>query len=242
MIGIVGGVGTFAGIDLLRRIYRLTEARTDQDHLPVVLVSDPEKVVDRTRFLTGETNINPGLALADIIATLDRAGARIVGIPCNAAHAPSIYREILKRKPEKLLLVHLIEEVAEHLSTSYPGIRTAGILGTSGTYLSRVYSEPLSARGITALYPEQEIQDELIHPAVYDTSFGIKAYSDPVRPRAREALLQAARSLVDKGAEAIILGCTEIPLAIQEHEIGRAVVIDSMDVLARALIEKSKNL
>ena len=184
MIGIVGGVGTFAGIDLLRRIYRLTEARTDQDHLPVVLVSDPEKVVDRSRFLTGETNINPGLALADIIATLDRAGARLVGIPCNADHAPSIYREILKRKPEKLLLVHLIEEVAEHLSTSYPGIRTAGILGTSGTYLSRVYSKPLSARGITALYPEQEIQDELIHPAVYDTSFGIKAYSDPVRPRA----------------------------------------------------------
>ena len=240
MIGIVGGVGTFAGIDLYRKIYKHADARTDQDHLPLALVSVPAKVLDRTMFLQGEVEENPGIAIAGIIKTLASAGAEIVGIPCNTAHSPLIFNEILKRIPGNVKLIHMIEEVGRHISSDFPEIRKAGILGTNGTYLSKVYTDVLSAYNIEALYPEESMQKSLVHPAIYDKSYGIKAFSDPVTDRSRHDLLEVASSLVSRGSEAIILGCSEIPLAIQETKIEQSIVIDSVAILAKALISNSR--
>jgi aspartate racemase len=240
MIGIVGGVGTFAGIDLYRKIYQHTEVRTDQDHLPVALLSIPRKVLDRTMFLEGEVDENPGIAIAGIIHSLASLGAEVVGIPCNTAHSPIIFGEIRKRIPDHVELLHLIEEVGIYLSSNYPKIRKAGILGTNGTYLSGIYTDVLNTYHIETLYPDEHMQKSLVHPAIYDKGYGIKAFSDPVTDRSRNDLMHAAQSLVKQGSEAIVLGCSEIPLAIQESIIGRSVVIDSVAVLAQALIKKSR--
>ena len=239
MIGIVGGVGTFAGIDLYRKIYQYTEARTDQDHLPVALLSLPRKVLDRTMFLDGEVDENPGIAIAEIINSLASLGAEVIGIPCNTAHSPIIFREIRERIPDHIILLHLIEEVGNYLSANYPTIRKAGILGTNGTYRSGIYTDVLSSYHIEAAYPDEHMQENLVHPAIYDKGYGIKAFSDPVTDRSRHDLMEAALSLVQQGAEAIVLGCSEIPLAIRESRIGTAIVIDSVSVLAQALIKKS---
>jgi aspartate racemase len=239
-IGIVGGVGTYAGIDLYRKIYQHTDARTDQDHLPVVLVSVPEKVLDRTEFLLGEVEENPGIAIAGIINTLGSAGAEVIGIPCNTAHSPVIFNEIQNRIPENIKLLNMIEEVGRYISTIYPEIRKAGILATTGIYLSKVYTDVLSSYNIEAIYPEESMQKSLVHPAIYDKSYGIKAFSDPVTDRARNDLLEVASSLVHQGSEAIILGCTEIPLAIPETSIEQSIVIDSVSILAQALIMNSR--
>jgi aspartate racemase len=239
MIGIVGGVGTFAGIDLYRKIYQHTDALTDQDHPPVALLSIPYKVLDRTEFLLGEVEENPGIAIAGIIKALASIGAEVIGIPCNTAHAPVIYREILKGIPPGVQMLNMVEEVGSHISTKSPDIRKAGILGTTGTYLSKTYSEVLSTYQIEAIYPDQSEQEGLVHPAIYDRGYGIKAFSDPVTDRARHDLMEAANSLIRQGAEAIVLACTEIPLAIRETHIGRSLVIDSVSVLAQALIQKS---
>ena len=84
------------------------------------------------------------------------------------------------------------------------------------------------------------MQKNLIHPAIYDKSYGIKAFSDPVTARSRNDLLKVASSLVDQGSEAIILGCTEIPLAIPETSIDQSPVFDSVAILAKALIKNSR--
>jgi aspartate racemase len=241
MIGIVGGVGTFAGIDLLRRIYSLTDARTDQDHLPVALISKPYLVEDRTLYLQGKVKENPGIAIAEIINALTALEAWVVGIPCNTAHAPVIFNEIVSRIPEKIRLLHLIEEVCLYISENHPEIRKVGILGTNGTFMSELYTGPLSGYQKSAIYPEERIQKELVHPAIYNRGYGIKAFSNPVTDRARKDLLEAASSLVRRGAEAIVLGCSEIPLAIHETVIDQCIVIDSMSVLAQALINTSRS-
>jgi aspartate racemase len=238
-IGIVGGVGTFAGIDLYRKIYQHTGARTDQDHLPVVLISVPEKVLDRTMFLLGEVEENPGIAIAGIIQKLTAAGAEIIGIPCNTAHSPVIFNEIQERIPGDTKLLNMTEEVGRHISMDHPEIRKAGILATNGTYLSKVYTDVLSIFNIEAIYPEESLQKDLVHPAIYDMSYGIKAFSDPVTDRSRNDLLKVASSLVHQGSEAIILGCTEIPLAIPETSIEQSLVFDSVTILAQALIKNS---
>ena len=239
MIGIVGGVGTFAGIDLLRKIYQLTDARVDQDHLPVALVSVPHMVADRALFLEGKVKENPGIAIAEIITTLTSAGAKIIGIPCNAAHSPAIFNEIKRRIPGGIRLLHLIEEVSSYIASNFPMIRKAGILGTNATYLSKVYTDVLSLHDIETIYPEEQVQKSVVHPAIYHVEYGIKAYSDPVTDKARQDLLEVALSLSRQGAEAIVLGCSEIPLAIHETAIGQSVVIDSTSIFARALISNS---
>ena len=238
-IGIVGGVGTFAGIDLYRKIYKYTDARTDQEHLPVVLVSVPAEVADRTMFLQGEAEENPGIAIARIIKTLASAGAEVVGIPCNTAHSPSILNEILKRIPENIRLLHMVQEVGRYMSIHYPEIKRAGIMGTTGTIRSKVYTDVLSTFHIEAIYPDEHMQKKLVHPAIYDKSYGIKAFSDPVTDRSRNDLLKVASSLVSHGSEAIVLGCTEIPLAITETTLGHSIIIDSVSILAQALITHS---
>ncbi|MCA9956391.1 MAG: aspartate/glutamate racemase family protein, partial [Anaerolineales bacterium] len=93
-IGVVGGVGPFAGIDLLGKIAAQTAVNLDQDHLTVLNWSQPAKIVDRTEYLLGQVDENPATALAAQVQQLAKMGAGVVGIPCNTAHAPRIFNQI----------------------------------------------------------------------------------------------------------------------------------------------------
>ncbi len=239
MIGIVGGVGSYAGIDLIRKIYDNTVARTDQEHLPVSMLSAPHKVKDRTEFLIGKVKENPGIAIAEIITTLSKHGAEIIGIPCNTAHTPKIFNVIKQNTPDEVQLVHLIEEVGKFITDNYPEIKKVGVLSTNGTFIANVYPTILADFGIEAIHPSKEIQKMFVHPAIYAQEYGIKAFSNPVKEKAKKDLLMAASYLSRKGSEAIVLGCTEIPLAITELQIEESLVIDATEVLAKALIREA---
>ncbi|MCJ7713906.1 aspartate/glutamate racemase family protein, partial [Candidatus Bathyarchaeota archaeon] len=84
-----------------------------------------------------------------------------------------------------------------------------------------------------------KMQESLIHPAIYHPSYGIKTVSNPIHPQARENLIKGISFLKEEGAQAVILGCTEIPLAITEKKINDILLIDPTTVLARALIRFS---
>jgi len=241
MIGVVGGVGPYAGLDLARKICDQTLATTDQDHLPLVVVSIPRGIEDRTRYLLGQTDTNPGHALADIVFDLERARATVVGIPCNTAHAPPIFDAILDRLDRvrsTVKVVHMLNEVLAHLRTRHPRVGTVGVLSTTGTQRSGIYTDLLASSGIAALAPPDDVQEALVHPAIYDPDYGIKAQASPVSERARRDLLAAADGLIERGAEAIVLGCTELPLALPEPAIGDVPLVDPTLVLARALIRE----
>jgi aspartate racemase len=239
MIGIVGGVGPYAGLDLARKIFDQTIASRDQDHLPVALLSAPGEISDRTEFLLGKTETNPAHALAYIVLKLERMGASVVGIPCNTAHAPPIFDIIageLETAGCKVKLVHMIEEVAGFVRRRHPRIETVGVLSTTGTYKSGVYPEIIEREGLKVVQPDENLQED-IHAAIYDPEYGIKARSNPVTEEARDKLLVGVAALRRDGAGAIILGCTEIPIAIGERTIGDTPIIDPTLVLARALIK-----
>lgn len=240
MIGVVGGVGPYAGLDLVAKIFDQTEASADQDHLPLALLSAPAGIPDRTEFLLGYAKDSPAPALARVILDLEAIGATVVGIPCNSAHAPPIFdviREELAQAGSRVKLVHMIEEAAEFVRAMHPDLRTVGVLSTTGTRQTGVYAATLGRRGIDALMPDTAVQ-EAVHGAIYDPEYGIKAQSYPVTPAARGSLLDAMDHLQEKGAEAIILGCTEIPLAITEKLIGDTVIVDPTLILARAMIRE----
>ncbi|MCB9005764.1 MAG: aspartate/glutamate racemase family protein, partial [Ardenticatenaceae bacterium] len=165
-IGVVGGVGPFAGIDLLGKIAAQTAVNLDQDHLTVLNWSQPAKIVDRTEYLLGQVAENPAGALAAQVQQLAQMGASVVGIPCNTAHAPRIFNQIraeLAAANCDVQLLHMIEEVGRFVQNNLPGVRQIGVLSTTGTYQAGVYVEVLEALGFTAVLPPFSLQTAKIH-------------------------------------------------------------------------------
>lgn len=242
IIGIVGGMGPYAGLDLAKKVFDNTIAVSDQEHLPLVLVSTPEEVEDRTRFLLGESVKDPAKAIFPVIASLEQFGATVAGIPCNAAHAPEIFGDLqkkIKKADYRIRLLHMIEEVVNHLQSTFPALKSIGLLSTTGTVRADIYPPFLEPKGFVIITPDKSLQESVIHDAIYNPNYGIKAQANPVTSTARENLLRGIDHLHAKGAEAIILGCTEIPLAIPEQSLYGLQLIDPTVVLARALIRET---
>lgn len=240
IIGVVGGVGPLAGLDLQRNILEQTAAAADQDHLPVISVSWPGPIPDRTQYLLGRVPDNPAYPLLDQLRLLAAAGATVAGIPCNTAHAPAIFgpiRDGVAGFERPLRLLHLIDETAAHIATRWPAIKTIGVLSTTGTWQTRLYPAALEPLGYEVLVPDEALQTEMIHPAIYDPGYGIKA-TGRVTARARDNLEQGIVYLRERGAAAVILGCTEMPLAFPAREFEGRPLIDPTLSLARALIRE----
>ena len=237
-IGIVGGVGPYAGIDLAGKIFDQTIAKSDQEHLSVILLSFPKDIEERTLFLLGKITVNPAHAIFKIIRRLEETGAFVVGIPCNTVHSPQIFDVIIEKLTKvnsKIKIVNMIDEVAIFIRENYPQIRKVGLLSTTGTYKTKIYNNILEPKGINLILPDEVLQNS-INMAIYDPVYGIKAQSSPVTEAAKSKLTEAIKYLQNKGTEAIILGCSEIPLAITDNKIGETLMIDPTLILARALI------
>jgi aspartate racemase len=240
IIGIVGGVGPYAGLDLSRKVLDQTRAATDQDHLNMVLLSWPRHVPDRSAFLLGRSAEDPVPGMVRCVQALEAVGATVAGIACNTAHSPRLFGRListLRSKGSRIVVINMIQEVARFIQCHFPDVRRVGVLATDGTVCTNTYGEVLDQEGFATIYPDAQVQRELVHSAIYDLAYGIKAYSAPVTARARSDVLEAARHLViNKGAEALVLGCTELPLAVSEMLLNGKPVIDASMVLARALV------
>ena len=241
MIGIVGGMGPLAGLDVFKKIIEETTAQKDQDHPSVLLFSLPSTLPDRTEFLLGREKTNPAYAIAEILRKLEEAGATVAGIPCNTAHAPEIFgviSEELAARESQLQLVHLIEETTAFVKENFPG-RRIGVLSTTGTRRTGLYKNALEQAGLEVIEPGDSWQ-ERIHATVYSEEYGIKANCCPVKEKAVSELKLAIAELKKLGADVILMGCTEIPLAITESEIHALPIVDANRVLARKLIAGEK--
>ncbi len=236
-IGVVGGVGPQAGFDLCQKIAASTRAVRDQDHLPVALLSLPATIPDRTPFLLGHTAANPGPALADVAEALVHGGAEVVGIPCNTAHAPTIFEHVEARVGGRCTLVHMVDEVAEHLTRHHASVRRVGVLSTTGTRATGLYEGGLARLGVEVVQVPGAVQREHVQPAIYDPTYGIKRGT--VDPRAVAGLRHGLRALLGAGAEVVVLACTEIPLALPEAEFRGVPLLDATRILARALVRES---
>lgn len=238
MIGIVGGVGPFAGLDLQKKILTQTVARSDQGHLTVASLSRPSTIPDRTAYLLGEADLNPARPILEQLHQLEKIGASVAGIPCNTAHAPPIMDVIehgLIASGGRVRLLNMINEVGHLLQRHYPSVRAVGVLSTTGTSKARVYPLALEPLGFEVVTLQERLLTETLHPAIYDRKYGIKACGYATE-KARTDILFAADYLRKQGAQAIILGCTELPLALEGEEVFGLPLIDSTLALARALI------
>lgn len=225
VIGVLGGMGPEATHAFYGQLIANTPAVRDQDHLRVVIDSNP-KVPDRTAALLQQGESPLPMMVAGV-ESLARAGADFVVIPCVSAHG---FLDELRRQA-RLPLLSLIEVAAEEIRRSHPGLRSVGLLATSGTVESGRFQDTLARAGIRTIVPAAEDQDRVMS-AIYE----IKATVPGRRSRgARAALQEAAQRLVQEGAEGVVLGCTEIPLVLGPDDLP-VPVFDVVLMLARAAI------
>ena len=242
VIGIVGGMGPGAGGALFNSIVENTSARTDQEHLSVILMSFPGSMADRTLYLEGIAPVNPAAGITRVILKLEEAGAGVIGIACNTSYSPRIYdvvREELHRHNSDANLLHMPMETCRYIHTNYTQVRRIGLMTTNGTYRSGVYKNMLQEWGYQVVLPSFEFQNNVIHRAVYDPCFGIKANPAGITDEARMLVHSAIEFCKEQHADAVILGCTELSLVCAGDLPAGIPVIDALDVLAQALIREA---
>jgi aspartate racemase len=240
-IGIVGGAGPYAGLDLAQKILQQTKAKIDQDYLPTLMISTPHQIEDRTRFLLGQSTENPAHAISRNLNDLKSLGASVAGIACNTAHAPAIrnvFLEKMKQSGNSLKIMDMISETSDFLKQECPEVRTVGVLSTIGTWKAGFYPELLSASGYEVRILNEQKQQRLHDEALFHPENGIKVQAHPVTKEARNVLLEGVHELEKQGVQAIILGCTEIPLGLPEKKLGETFFLDPGLILARALIRE----
>ncbi len=223
MLGVLGGMGPLASADFMRQLTLLTPAARDQDHIPAVLVSDP-RVPDRTaaRIAGGE---DPLPALLRGIRILEAAGAGAIAIPCNTAHGWFDGMQAATALP----ILHIVDAAAEDLARQDIHDGLVGVMGTAGTLAMGLYQDRLGARGYRCITPDDAEMARLVTPAIAR----VKANDEA---SAYAPLAEVARALHARGARAVVLGCTEIPLGIAAGPALPFPVVDTVAALARAAI------
>lgn len=225
ILGVLGGMGPLASAHFMARLTLLTPATRDQDHIPAILWSDP-RVPDRGAARNG-TGPDPLPALVRGLHGLQAAGCGAIAIPCNTAHG---WIDGM-RAATTLPILHIIDAAAADLRRQRISPGRIGILGTAATLAMRLYQDQLEAQGWDCLQPTDAEMAHLVVPAI--AAVKANRVVDAYPP-----LAEAINLLKDRGAQAIVLGCTEVPLGIQAgpYEAMGIPLIDTIDALARAAI------
>ncbi|THF67586.1 aspartate/glutamate racemase family protein [Pseudothauera nasutitermitis] len=226
-VGVLGGMGPLATVDLLAKIIEETPAGIDQDHVPVV-AHNVAQIPDRQRFVAGD-GPSPLPAMHAGIARLNAIGAGCIAMPCNTAHIWFDTLAAHSRAP----LIHIADAVAEVLSDGLadgPAPARVGLLATQGTLRAGFYQQRLGARGIEVLHNRDDEFDAWFTPGCYAVKAGDLE-------RGARLLGEAAARLAERGAERLLLACTEVPPALARLDpAGLPAQIDATRALARACV------
>ena len=224
-IGILGGMGPEATLDCFAKIIRNTPAKKDQDHLRVIIDSNP-KIPDRPAAIIGKGE-SPVPAMVEGCRCLQLAGADFIIIPCVTAH---FFLEEIRQQAE-LPILSIFDVVTETIVSQYPQITAVGLLAISASLSSGLFQKRLATDKLKTIVPDETHQSKVM-AAVAD----IKK-TRPSRSRAQitSELIETAENLISNGAQGIIAGCTEIPLALKQDHL-QVPYFDALTILARSAI------
>jgi aspartate racemase len=233
--GILGGLGPLSHTlfeQALLATGLLRGARADQQH-PVWLVASASATPNRMASLSGD---GPAAEpyLRHYALLLERAGADVLIVVCNTAHA---YHEAVQRTL-RIPWLHLMDVTADHIRRAHPGVCRVGLLGTTGTLNTGLYHRALTSRGLEPIAPDADsAAQRLVMDSVFNPEWGIKSTGASVSDRARTGLVNAADWCVRAGAEAVVAACTEVSAGLTAGSFPAAPVVDPVMVAADLTID-----
>lgn len=221
-LGILGGMGPAASAEYVKRLVEQTPASCDQEHIPFVLWNEP-RIPDRsTSMHNGDDRPLPYLLQG--IQVLKAVGCDVIVIPCNTAHF--WFDDMTKLYPR---IIHIVDSVAYALRDVNVTNTTIGVMGTKATVELGLYQNRLSKSGWDCIVPSEEEMDTLVQPAINLIKSGDMS-------KAYDMFMIVIDSLIARGANAVVLGCTEIPLAVDQSRRDGIPLINSIDSLVKAAI------
>ncbi len=222
VIGIVGGMGPEATVDLFRKIVEATPAKRDQEHLRILIDCNPKIPSRPAALLKGGPDPTP--LLQETARGLERAGAEVLLVACNTAH---LFHDRLVAAV-RIPVLHIVDEAVAEAVRRYPRLRSVGILAGGAAIRLRLYQDRLEAKAIRAIIPSEQDQESVIS-VIYSVKAGDKG------PEVRARIREVAEHLARAGAELLFTGCTELPLVLQDGDVG-VPVLDPTEILARAAV------
>lgn len=224
LLGVLGGMGPLATVDFLHKLIEETPAQRDQDHVATVVYSVPQ-IPDRPAAIVGN-GASPLPAMLEGIRVLKQAGVRAIAIPCNTAHY--WYADLARAAGVPLL--HIADAACEALERRELHAEKVGLMGTEGTIAAGFLQERLRLRSREPVLNTAEEQSQWVLPAIAC----VKRHE---LKEAHALVTQACAALHARGAQAVILACTEIPVALEYAESGYApTAVDATRALAQACV------
>ncbi|WP_099363952.1 aspartate/glutamate racemase family protein [Fredinandcohnia onubensis] len=220
-LGIMGGMGPLATVDLMNKIIRLTPAQRDQDHIHMIVDNYPQ-IPDRTEAIMGK-GANPLSFMIESAKRLEAAGADFIAIACNTAH---YYLDDIQNSVN-IPIMNMPKETVRFIDKA--GFKTIALLATDGTLSSNLYQESLREGGFAVVEPDPVTQESIME--------GIYSVKSGDLNKGKKLFLHASKTVIEQGAEAIIAACTEIPLVLTE--IDGIKLIDPTQILANKIVEIS---
>lgn len=222
-LGILGGMGPAASAEYITRLIQQTPAACDQEHIPFVLWNNPQTPDRSTSMRNGDSKPLP--FLIEGIQKLKASQCDLIVIPCNTAHF--WYDDLIKLK---VRIIHIVDSVAYSLRDANVA-GTIGVMGTQATVELGLYQYKLNKAGWNCIVPTKEEMQTLVQPAIDLIKAGKLEQAHPM-------FMSVVDSLIARGAQAVVLGCTEIPLAVREYNHNGIPLINSIDSLVKAAIDE----
>jgi len=220
-VGIIGGMGPEATIDFMSRVIALTPSQRDQDHIHMVVENNPH-IPDRQS--TAENDLI-AIELTAIAERLEVAGADFLVLPCNTAHV--FIDDLLKNI--QIPFVHIVSETVNEIVKEHTNVKNVGLLATDMCINSGIYHQAIKSVDRTVLVLEQQDQKSCMQ-LIFDVKKG--KYSKSTKTD----MVRLADQLIQKGADIIVAGCTEIPLILDTKSIN-VPLVSSTEVLAKRTVE-----
>ena len=224
MIGILGGMGPLATLDFFNKVLAGTPAGGDADHVPLLIQSDP-RIPSRPAAILGD-GPSPLTALMAGRDRLVAAGSTALAMPCNTAHF--WFSDLSAGCP--VPFISIVDACMTELAAMVTAGGSVGLIATRATLAGRVFDAPLMKAGYTLVTPDDGAMDRWVLP-------GIELVKAGQTLQAAVLIEHAVQALLRKGADAVVLACTETPVALDALESPlRARCVDSTAALARACV------
>ena len=220
-LGIIGGLGPMATALFMKMVVEMTDARSDQEHIEMIVYNCP-KIPDRTDYILGKSVQDPAPWLIHLGEKLVEEGAELIAIPCITT---SYFYEELAAAID-VPIINIVQETCSYLTER--NIHCAGLLATSGTIASGLFQQAFAAAGCTLVLPDAITQEDVMH-VIYDN---VKANCPIDMPRFE----RASKYLRDAEAQVILLGCTELSVVRENYNIGTG-YLDVMQLMAKCAVE-----
>ncbi|MEH6648694.1 MAG: amino acid racemase [Motiliproteus sp.] len=226
IVGIIGGMGPEATVDLMQRVIDATPAGDDADHIRMLVDNNP-KVPSRIKALIDGDGESPAPCMVEMALGLEKQGADFLVIPCNTAH--HYYPDVAAAV--QIPVINLIEMTTGHAKKAQPELRKVGLLASSALQKIHLYEPWFEQHDVAVFYPQPHNQQ-----AVMDLIRAVKAKQQT--PEQLADYNRAAKDLQTQGVQCLVVACTELSV-IGDHLHTSLPVYDASELLANTIVREA---